>query len=432
MLTIYRLLTLLLTPLALLWLERGPVEPGASGKGGRWRERLGRVPIGRPGRLWLHAASVGEVNAAAGLIRALVTRGETVLVSTMTRTGATRCAELFGAAVEHHYLPLDNPLAVRAWLRRAQPGIGLIVETEIWPELYDRCQRSEIPLLLVNARISPVAQRRYRRFRPLVARALSAVAQAICQTETDAERLVGLGLPATRVQLSGNLKFDFEPPAGLDERARALRQAWGRRPVWVAGSTRPGEEAILLEAHRRLRHSQPEALLILAPRHLERLEALGRMLDSAELNWCRLGDQAHAATAVILVDRLGVLLEHYAAADVAFVGGSLVAMGGHNLLEPAALAKPVLAGPHLEQQADAARVLGEGDGLIVVRDGEELASALSVLLGDQSEQQRRGAAAQAAVQAGRGSLQVTLAALEPWLVQRDRAGRTPPRTVLDY
>ena len=430
MFAIYRLLTLLLTPLALLWLQRGPVEPVASAERGRWRERLGRVPTATPGRLWLHAASVGEVNAAAGLVRALLSRGETILVSTVTRSGATRCAELFGAAVEHRYLPLDNPLAVGAWLDRVQPRLGLIVETEIWPELYARCKSRNIPLLLVNARISAVAQRRYQRFRPLVARALSAVAQAVCQTETDAERLVGLGLPGTRVKLGGNLKFDFEPPAGLDERARALRQAWGRRPAWVAGSTRPGEEAILIEAHRRLRRNQPDALLVLAPRHLERLDAVTRLLDGAGLMWCRLGEPMDATTAVVLIDRLGVLLEHYAAADAAFVGGSLVPMGGHNLLEPAALAKPVLAGPHLEQQADAARALGSGDGLLVVRDGDELAAALAGLLGDQSLAQRRGSDAQAAVQSGRGSLRLTLAALEPWL-QRDGAGTTPPPGIPD-
>ncbi len=427
MLPIYRLLTLLLTPLALIWLHRGKA---GTGERGRWRERLGRVPEGSPGRVWLHAASVGEVNAATGLIRALLARGEQIVVSTMTRTGAALCRELFGTDVEHLYLPLDNPPAVRAWLKRVQPRSGLIVETEIWPELYARCKDRNIPLLLVNARISPAAMRRYQRFRPLVGGALSAVTQAMCQTGADAERLVRLGLPETRVRISGNLNFDFERPPGLDERARALRQAWGQRPVWVAGSTRPGEESVLIEAHRRLRHSRPEALLVLAPRHLERLEAVTRLLDGAELEWCRLGDPVDAATEVVLIDRLGVLLEYYAAADAAFVGGSLVPMGGHNLLEPAALAKPVLAGPYLEQQADAARVLANGDGLLVLRDGEELARALADWLGDQGLRQRRGAAAQAAVQAGRGSLQLTLAALEPWL-QRDGAGTRPPQGLPD-
>ncbi len=426
MFSIYRLLTLLLTPLALLWLQRGTTRAGEQG---RWRERLGRVPEGGAGRIWLHAASVGEINAATGLIRALLARGEAILVSTMTATGAARCRELFGGQVEHRYLPLDSPLAVRAWLKQIKPRIGLIVETEIWPELYARCKSRNIPLLLINARISPAAQHRYQRFRPLVADALAAVTQAVCQTSADAERLVRLGLPEARARISGNLKFDFQPPPGLDEQARALRRAWGPRPVWIAGSTRSGEESVLIEAHCRLRHSQPHALLVLAPRHLQRLEAVSRLLSASELTWTRIGEPVQPATAVVLIDRLGVLLEHYAAADAAFVGGSLVPIGGHNLIEPAALGKPVLAGPHLEQQADTARILAGGDGLLVVRDAEELAGALSDLLGDQSLRQRRGAAALAAVESGRGSLQRTLTALEPWLGAG--AGTTPARVVPD-
>jgi len=410
--SLYRLLTLLLTPLALIWLQRGAA---ASSERGRWRERLGRLPGGECGRIWLHAASVGEMNAAAGLVRALLARGEPVLISTMTRTGAERCRELFGADVEHRYLPLDNPLAVSAWLKRTAPRVGLIVETEIWPELYRQCQRLDVPLFLVNARISAAVHRRYQRFRPLVGKALDAITLAVCQTRTDAERLVQLGLPQARVRISGNLKFDFERPDGLDQGAQPLRQAWGQRPVWVAGSTRPGEESILIEAHAALRKNLPDALLVLAPRHPERADAVARLLDASGLAWCRCGDAPGAATAIVLIDRLGVLLEQYAAGDAAFVGGSLVPLGGHNLLEPAALAKPVLAGPHLEQQSDAVRALSGGEGLIVVRDSAELTSELTGLLSDPQARQRRGAGAQAAVRSGSGSLETTLTALEPWL-----------------
>ena len=411
MLLIYRLLALLLTPLALIWLQRGAVAPGEPV--GRWRERLGRVTAGQPGRIWLHAASVGEVNAAAGLVRALVITGETVVVSTMTRTGAARCRELFGPEVEHFYLPIDNFLAVQAWLERVRPRVGLIVETEIWPELYRRCRSLEIPLLLVNARISPVALRRYRRFRALVAQALASVVLAVCQTRTDAERLIALGLPEQRSRISGNLKFDFELPAGLAERAAALRESWGRRPVWVAGSTRPGEEAILLEAQRRLLGSVPDAVLVLAPRHPERLDAVIGLLEDSGLDWVRLGEPPRSETEVILIDRFGVLLEHYAAADIAFVGGSLVPLGGHNLIEPAALAKPVLAGPHLEQQTDALRALDEA--LTIVHEASDLHSALAGLLQDASARKARGQAAQAAVRDARGSLRLTLSALAPWI-----------------
>ena len=414
MLLLYRLLALLLTPLALIRLERGAAQPSERG---RWRERLGQVPAGRPGRVWLHAASVGEINAAEGLVRALLARDESLLISTLTRTGAARCRELFGETVEHRYLPLDNVSAVRAWLERTRPRLALIMETEIWPELYERCRRLGIPLVLVSARVSNPAFQRYARFRQLVGPALRSVDQALAQSRVDGDRLVRLGLPNARLRISGNLKFDLNLPAGLAGRAETQRRDWGQRPVWTAGSTRPGEETLLIEAHRRLRQAQPDALLVLAPRHPERAEVVAGLLDTAGMEWCRLGDPKSTSTTVVLVDRLGMLMDSYAAADLAFVGGSLVPLGGHNLLEPAALAKPVLAGPHLEQQADAAAALEKSDGLAVVRNAAELASELINLLSDPELRKRRGIQARAALQSGSGSLQATLSALEPWLAR---------------
>lgn len=409
---VYRLLVLLLTPLALLRLERGPVGPE---QGGRWRERLGRVPIGQTGQVWLHAASVGEINAAQGLIRALLARGESLLVSTLTRSGAARCRELFGNTVEHRYLPLDNLPAVRTWLNRKRPRLALMLETEIWPELYGQCRQLDIPLLMVSARVSSGAYRGYARFRCLVAPALGTVALALAQSHSDAERLVRLGLPESRIRITGNLKFDLRLPPGLGERAAALRQAWGQRPTWTAGSTRPGEEDLLIAAHARLREHQPDALLVLAPRHPERAPAVAELLDACGMPWCRHGAAESAASAVVLVDRLGVLLESYAAADLAFVGGSLVPLGGHNLLEPAAMERPVLAGPHLDQQAESVAALEQAGGLFIVHDADELAGQLGRLLADADLRQHHGTAARAALQSGSGSLQASLSALEPWL-----------------
>ena len=416
MLLLYRLLALLLTPLALIRLERGVTQPSERG---RWRERLGQVPAGRPGRVWLHAASVGEINAAQGLVCALLARDESLLISTLTRTGAARCRELFGEAVEHRYLPLDNGPAVKAWLERTRPRLGLIMETEIWPELFGRCRHLDIPLVLVSARLSNPAFRRYARFRQLVGPALRSVDQALAQSRVDGERLVRLGLPNTRLRISGNLKFDLKLPAGLSNSAAALRRVWGQRPVWTAGSSRPGEETILLEAHTRLRQVQPDALLVLAPRHPERAEVVAALLDSTGMNWCRHGDPKSAACAVVLVDRLGMLMDSYAAADVVFVGGSLVPLGGHNLLEPAALAKPVLAGPHLDQQTEGAASLEISGGLTIVHNAAEVASELINLFGDLELRERRGSQARAALQSGSGSLQATLSALAPWL-EHDR------------
>jgi 3-deoxy-D-manno-octulosonic-acid transferase len=407
--TLYRFLTILLTPLALLRLQRGETQTR------RWRERLGWVGKIPPGAVWIHAASVGEVNAAQSLIQALLDRGEPLLISTMTVTGAERCQTLFGERVEHRYLALDNPFAVKAWLKRTRPRIGLIVETEIWPELFARCRALEIPILMISARVSLPALQRYRRFATLFARALISVDLATCQTETDARRLESLGLQPEHCVVTGNLKFDVALPEGLDTQAEALRSAWGQRPVWTAGSTRPGEEPILVAAHRILQASRPEALLVLAPRHPDRAAEVAELLDREGLEWCRFGQSASRSVSVLLVDRLGVLMDCYAAAQITFVGGSLARLGGHNLLEPAALARPVLAGPYLDQQAESADALASSGGLIRVFEANDLGDRLQELFADPDRAEAIGRAAQAATQGGRGSLERTLAAVSPWL-----------------
>lgn len=408
---LYRLLAFVLTPLALIRLTRG----SARDESGRWRERLGQIPAGPPGRIWLHAASLGEVNAAQGLVRALLARGETILLSTLTASGAVRGRELFGDTVEHRYLALDNALAVRAWLERAQPRLGLIMETEIWPELFWCCRGRDIPLLMINARISESAFRRYARFPRLVNSALAAVRLALAQSDQDGKRLLALGLPPARLQHTGNLKFDLELPPEIHEQGQALRTRLGSRPAWTAGSTRPGEETILLQAHQHLRQALPDAVLVLAPRHPERAAELAELLAASDLSWCRLHDAQAGSSAVVLVDRLGLLLGCYAATDAAFVGGSLVPIGGHNLLEPAALGKPVLAGPHLQQQLEAAQALAAAGGLQIAEQAAALARQVAEWLGNEDARTRTGANALTAVQAGKGSLQATLRAIEPWL-----------------
>jgi 3-deoxy-D-manno-octulosonic-acid transferase len=406
---LYRLLTTLLTPLALLRLQRGETQAG------KWRERLGRVRTSYRESIWIHAASVGEINAAQGLIEHLLGRHESVLVSTMTVTGAERCRALFGERIQHVYLALDNPISVRRWLDRLQPRVGLIMETEIWPELFRRCKRLQIPLILVSARLNPSAMKRYQRFVGLYSEALAGVALACCQTDTDADRLKLLGLADNRVTVTGNLKFDIQAPdpAHLaDERPH-----WAERPVWTAGSTRPGEEEQLIRAHQQLIDEVPEALMILAPRHPERADDIGRLLDRHELPWCRFGEPPGTDIKIVLVDQLGILTRCYALAQAAFVGGSLVNLGGHNLLEPAALGLPVLAGPYLDQQAESAARLEATGGLIITAGPDEIAKALTTLLSDPGEAMRIGAAARGAVESGRGALSRTLASMEPFLRQ---------------
>lgn len=413
MLAVYRLLVVLVLPLALVWLRwkmAGPAELRA-----RWRERLGQIPhsSGQP-MLWLHAASVGEVNAVAALVNVLLERypEHQLVISTMTVTGRAEVIRRFDDRVETVFAPLDTPLAVSRWLKRLRPQLAMVAETEIWPELYRGCARRGIPIVLVNARLAPSAMRRYRRFRSLFASALSAVNLAVCQSEDDAERFRQLGLDENRVAISGNLKFDRALPEELGETVRRLRDQWGERPIWVAGSTRPGEEAIVLEAHRLLQKSHPDALLVLAPRHPERSEEVRALLEDLALTHGGIDETIGPDASVVLVDRIGVLMSCYAAAPAAFVGGSLVNIGGHNLLEPAALGKPVIAGPHLHQQADSASALRAGNALIEVADAEQLAAAVNKIWDDPQHALEYGRAALEVVEKGRGSVRRTLRLLD--------------------
>ena len=408
---LYRLITCLLTPLALLRLQGQEEQPG------RWHERLGSIEQPSAGLIWIHAASVGEVNAAEGLIRKLLERENSVMVSTMTATGARRCQTLFGERVEHRYIALDNPISVRRWLDRVRPRVGLILETEIWPELFGRCEAMGIPLVLISARLNAKAMRRYQRFRSLYAKALEAVVMASCQTQADSDRLASLGLPEQKLVVGGNLKFDIALPAGLLAKAKSMQASWGERPIWTAGSTRPGEEQMLIEAHHCLLKKHSSALLILAPRHPERVTEVARLLDQHDLVWCHFDQLPGPDVQVVLVDQMGILMTCYALAQIAFVGGSLVPLGGHNLLEPAALGLPVVAGPFLDQQAESAEQLESAGGLVRCKDSASLAILLQRFVDEPALGQRMGHAAKSALENSRGSLDRTLDAIDPFIKQ---------------
>jgi 3-deoxy-D-manno-octulosonic-acid transferase len=419
MLTLYRIMAWLVAPLAVRRLHRGA---GAALQARR-QERLGRVSPKVTRAIWVHAASVGEVNAVQGLIEALIGRAESpaVLLSTFTISGAERAQALFGDRVDHCFAPIDSRASVRRWLAAQRPSVGIIAETEIWPELYNQARHMELPLLLVNARLTERSLQRARRFGRLFRQALQGIELALCQSEADAERLQQLGLPQDRSEVTGNLKFDTPLPGDIGPRARELRQQWGERACWVAGSTRPGEETIVMAAHRQLLKHHPQALLVLAPRHPERADELARQAAAAGLSTQRIGETIRPDTRIVLVDRIGVLMPCYAAAAVAFVGGSLVNIGGHNLLEPAAIGKAVLAGPHLHQQSDAATALGAAGALIVVDDDHALAAAVDRLWRQPENALALGRQAMAVVESGRGSLRRTLKLLERHLLSA-RAG----------
>lgn len=415
MLLIYRVLIVLTAPLALLWL-RWKI-PGPARLRARWRERLGSVPKTEGGALWIHAASVGEVNAIAPLAEALLRSWphRQLVISTMTVTGRAEAVRRFGDRATLVFAPLDTPVAVSRWLKRIRPQLAMVAETEIWPELYIGCQKRSVPLVLVNARMTEKALSGYLRFRPLFARALAAVKLAVCQSDSDAGRFVRLGLDSDKCIVAGNLKFDLSVPGNVGEKARIWRRQWGERPAWVAGSTRPGEEEILLAAHRLLCRRKPDALLVLAPRHPERCGQIEDLIERGGLAWQTLGEDIDDATSVVLVDRIGVLLPCYAAAPAAFVGGSLVDIGGHNLLEPAALGKAVIAGPCLHQQEEAAHALRAGGALVTVETPQDVADAVLSLWTDPEHALALGRSALSVVAEGRGSLRRTLGLLRPFV-----------------
>ena len=358
---LYTALLLLLTPFALLrlWL-RGKDNPDYRQ---RWGERLGFVPL-RPERqrLWLHAVSVGETIAAAPLLRAWQAAHPdwALLVTTTTPTGSAQVRRLFGDSVEHCYLPFDLPWLVAMFLRRSRPSLGVVMETEIWPNLYAGAQRRGLPLIMANARLSDQSFKAYRRLRWLVAPTLQRVALIAARGREDAERFVALGAATRQVEALGNLKFDLERSPQVLAAGQAWRDWLGSgRPVWIAASTHPGEEEQVLAAHRLLLEQQPQALLVLAPRHPERAESVLATVQAAGLQPLRRSELSPALQlpapglpapgtgAVLVVDTLGELMAFYAASDIAYVGGSLVANGGHNPLEPLVLDLPLISGPQV-------------------------------------------------------------------------------------
>lgn len=414
---VYVLLTYLAVPLLLLHLLwRGFSVPG-------YRRRIGeRFGFGMPRlartSIWVHAVSVGEVQAAAPLVRALLKRHPDVplVITTMTPTGSERVRALFGDSVVHSYVPYDLAGAVRRFFEWARPMLAIVMETELWPNLYHECGQRRVPLVLASARVSLRSVGRYRRIIPLFRDTLSHGIVIAAQTPADADRFRSLGANPARTHVTGNIKFDFELPPEIASRGRELRlEQAGNRPVWVAASTHDGEEEAALDAHERVRMRHPAALLVLVPRHPERFPQVAALLDARGISYVTRSSRAMAtpATRVLLGDTMGELTTFYAAADVAFVGGSLVRIGGHNLLEPVALAVPVVTGPHNENAADIAELLVDCGAALVVPDWAGLAAEVSWLLGDEAERRKRGAAGSQAILANRGALDRLLALIDP-------------------
>jgi len=381
----------------------------------RWGERLGRIPnLPERPRLWVHAVSVGETIAAAPLVRTWRKRHPdwAVLMTTTTPTGSAQVRRLFGDAVEHVYLPYDLPGAVRRFFEHAKPTLGVIMETELWPNLFAAADRRGVPLVLANARLSERSMRGYAKVGRLVRYTLAHLRLIAARGSEDAERFIALGAAPDRTEALGNLKFDLDLPPEVSERGRTWREVFGaNRPVWIAASTHPGEDEQVLAAHRRVQGHHPDALLLLAPRHPERVDEVARLIEAQGFELVRraslppsLPSSFPAIPDVLLIDTLGELMDFYAASDVAFVGGSLVAHGGHNPLEPAALGLPVLTGPHVDNFSEVYAAMLPIGAAQEAADAEALGKAIIELLGDADLRQAMGQAGQTWLTAHRGAL----------------------------
>ncbi|MEO8223770.1 MAG: lipid IV(A) 3-deoxy-D-manno-octulosonic acid transferase [Gammaproteobacteria bacterium] len=414
---VYVVVTYLAVPFLLLHLFwRGFSVPGYRR---RIPERFGLGMPRLPGAsIWVHAVSVGEVQAAAPLVQALLARhpGVPLVLTTMTPTGSERVRALFGTTVIHSYVPYDLAAGVRRFFDWARPSLAIIMETELWPNLYHECGQRRVPLVLASARVSLRSVGRYQRLIPLFRDTLANGILIAAQTPGDAARFRSLGANPARTHVTGNIKFDFELPPDVISRGKAWRDRQaGSRPVWIAASTHEGEEVAVLDAHERVLEQNPSALLILVPRHPERFAQVAALLDSRGIRYVKRssGLLADPGTAVVLGDTMGELTTFYAAADVAFVGGSLVRIGGHNLLEPASLALPVVTGPHNENAADIAELLVDCGSALVVPDWAGLAAEVGWLLRDPAERHKCGTAGQQAILANRGALDRLLALVDP-------------------
>ena len=375
----------------------------------RWQERFAIGGDLRPGGIWVHAVSVGEAIAAAPMVRELLKRHPQlpITVTCMTPTGSEQIGKLFGDAVGHAYLPYDLPWLQRRLVRRLQPRIAIIMETELWPNMVAECQRASVPVVLANARLSERSARGYQRVSRLVQPMFAALDWLAVQSAAEAERFSALGARQQALTVTGSIKFDLKPSAAVLEGAQQWRGQWGERPVWIAASTHVGEDEIILQAHQQVLQQHPQALLILVPRHPERFDGVGRLVQQAGLSLVRRSADRLPGPAdqVFLGDSMGELMQFYACADVAFVGGSLIAGGGHNYLEPAALGLPVLSGPHRFNFAEISGLLEKAGALVEVADADAMTGQVNSWLSEPEVARSAGSAGQSVVKANQGALE---------------------------
>ena len=420
---IYSLLFYLLTPLILLrLLWRGRKAPDYRR---RWSERFGFVPVVDAGRqvIWVHSVSVGETLAAVPMIKQLQARHPEALlaVTTMTPTGSARVKAVFGSSIYHVYAPYDLPDVLHRFLNRIHPDVLVIMETELWPNLVHSCRGRNIPVVVANARLSEKSAKGYQTFSRLTLPMLQRINCIAAQHQDDGARFLELGLSERQLVVTGNIKFDLSLDDEIKTKAQVLKAQWqgdSKRPIWLVASTHRGEDEIILDSFEQIRLSLPELLLVLVPRHPERFDEVFQHCSRRGLHVVRrstgaspsLGDQ------VLLGDTMGELLLFFGACDIAFVGGSLVPVGGHNLIEPAAWQVPVISGPHLFNFVEASRLLLEAKGMVICEGAGVIAHQVTELLQNPTLAAEMGAAAKWVADNNRGALDQLLEIIEQQLL----------------
>ena len=418
---IYSAIFYLLTPIILLRLLYRALKAPAYRK--RWAERFG-FPVYAESTadfIWLHAVSVGETLAAVPLVKTLQEKypQHRLMVTCMTPTGSERIKAAFGDSVDHSYMPYDTPDAVARFLNRLKPKMLIIMETELWPNTIAACQSRDIPVILANGRLSARSATAYQSISSLVQPMLSGISAVAAQHKDDGDRFIRLGLPPSALEVTGNIKFDLSLDRDVQDRAAVLSEQWhcgNNRPVFLAASTHRGEDEIILQSFGQIKQQIDNALLVLVPRHPERFNQVGELCTSAGFTLARrsAGDKVEAAD-VLLGDTMGELMVFFGACDVAFVGGSLVATGGHNMIEPAAWGVPVLTGPHLFNFTEASQLLLAADGMLVCNDAAELAEQCISLMGNKGRRQEMGNAARLVAEANRGALDKLMSVIDRFI-----------------
>ncbi|MBT6594270.1 MAG: 3-deoxy-D-manno-octulosonic acid transferase [Porticoccaceae bacterium] len=420
---LYSVFFYLLMPLILLrLLFRGMAAPNYRK---RWLQRFGffTPPELNKDTIWLHAVSVGETLAAVPLVKALQTKypDHRLLITCMTPTGSERITAAFGDSVDHSYAPYDTPDAVARFLRRVQPKMLIIMETELWPNTVAGCYKRQIPVILANGRLSEKSARGYGRVPGLSAPMLGQLTAVAAQHGDDGARFTELGLSAKNLYITGNIKFDLDLSAEVRQSAEALRQQWSgttQRPILLAASTHRGEDEIILQAFGLIKQSVDNLLLVLVPRHPERFNQVGDLCREAGYSLARRSSNDSVEQADILLgDSMGELMTFFGACDIAFVGGSLVTNGGHNMIEPAAWGKPTLSGLSVFNFAEVSRLLAEAGGLSLVEDAAALADATIELIENPEQAQQMGQQAQRVAEANRGALKRLLTVIDNSLSQ---------------